>query len=144
MGQAGAFGADSRTPLKKNMGVGIKEIDSQHKGLLELINRLSRMDPNRVDRQKIFAALNALVDYAQTHFDTEERYLKTYEFPGLAQQQREHIAFTADVFKLAQRLESNDPRVHAEIMDLTKNWYISHVLGTDREYMEFLISKGVK
>jgi hemerythrin len=127
---------------KESYSVRIEELDRQHKGLLELINELSAMNTKTPDNQKLFATLNALVEYAQTHFETEERYLTKYNYPKLVQHQREHVVFTAEVFTLAQKFERNDPNLHNTIVDFTKNWYISHILGTDREYVEFLAAKG--
>lgn len=132
----------SQLEWKETYSVGIKELDQQHKGLLELVNRVCNMDPATLPKNEAFAILNTLINYAQTHFETEERLLQTHDYPHLAQQQREHVAFTAEVFKLAQQLEKNDPHLHRQITDFVKNWYISHILGTDREYKDFLLSKG--
>ena len=127
---------------KDSYSVGIKSLDQQHRRLLELINKLSGIDPETKDKKKIFSVLNALAEYAQAHFDSEESYLSKYEYPNLAQQQREHVAFTAEVFRLAQKLEQAEPGIHSEVINFTKDWYISHILGTDREYIDFLLSKG--
>jgi hemerythrin-like metal-binding protein len=129
---------------KKSYSVGIESLDRQHRHLLELINQLSALRPKAADRKGLFTLLNAFAEYAQTHFKTEEQYLTKYDFPGLVQHQREHVAFTADVFRLAQQLENDDPAIHAEVCRFVKDWYISHVLGTDREYIEFLSAKGAK
>lgn len=124
--------------------VGVMELDHQHKELLNLVNQIYAMDPNTVSKTDVFSTLNALVIYAQTHFDTEERYLKAYNFPKLIEHQKEHIAFTTDVFKFAEKLEKNDPNIHRKIVDFIRNWYVSHILGTDRGYKEFLHKNGVK
>ena len=129
---------------KNSYRVGIESLDKQHRHLLDLINQLSTLDPKARDGKALFTVLNALAEYAQTHFETEEQYLKKYDFPRLVQHQREHVAFTADVFRLAQRLEQANPAIYTEVCAFVKDWYISHVLGTDREYIEFLSAKGAK
>ena len=127
---------------KESYSVGIKTLDDQHKRLLELVNQLSVLNPGAPDKKEIFSVLNALVVYAQTHFDTEEEYLKKYDYPRLIQQQREHVTFVADVFRLAKELEQNEPRIHRKVSDFVSDWYGSHILGTDREYKDFLRAKG--
>ncbi|HCV42741.1 MAG TPA: hemerythrin [Bacteroidetes bacterium] len=124
--------------------VGVEDLDQQHKRLLDLVNELTTMDRKKIDNKAIFTALNELVAYAQTHFDTEEGYMTRFEFPHLAAHQREHVAFAAKVFNFAQRLEQNDPHLHATVVDFLKTWYTSHVLGTDREYIEYLVPKQAK
>ena len=128
---------------KDSYSVGIKSLDHQHRRLLDLINELSVIDPKTADAKKVFTALNGLAEYAQTHFDTEEKLLVQYNYPKLVQQQREHVAFTGDVFQIAQDLEHMNSGVRGEVIDFLKNWFISHILGTDREYIDFLLSKGV-
>jgi len=127
----------------ESYSVGVRVLDQQHKGLLDLVNQLWYLDPNVVSKGEIFSTLNALVKYAQTHFDTEERLLKFHEYPRLEQHQKEHVAFTEDVFKFAEKLEKNDPNIHRKIVDFIKIWYVSHILKTDREYKEFFAAKGV-
>jgi hemerythrin len=129
---------------RESYSVGVKELDEQHKVFLEMINALSELDPVKVNTRELFAALNKLVVYAEVHFKTEERYLKKYGYPKLAQQELEHAAFTTDVFKLAESLQTKGPRVFNDVVSFTKNWYRSHILGSDREYMEFLVAKGAR
>ena len=47
---------------KDSYSVGIKSLDQQHRRLLELINKLSGIDPETKDKKKIFSVLNALAE----------------------------------------------------------------------------------
>jgi hemerythrin-like metal-binding protein len=130
---------------KDAYSVRIQSLDIQHKKLLEIVNRVSQMmeapDPSA---KECFVILNELAEYADDHFATEERLLKEHGYPRLAQHLKEHVLFTGEVFKLAQMLEKDMPALRRRVTDFVKDWYISHVLGTDREYIEFLTSKGLK
>ncbi|HLP16074.1 MAG TPA: bacteriohemerythrin [Bacteroidota bacterium] len=127
----------------ESYSVGCREIDLQHKGLLDLVNKIYDLDPNVVSKAEIFATLNALVKYAQTHFATEERILRAHHYPHFDEHHKEHEAFIMDVFRFAERLEKKDPNIHRKIVDYIRNWYTVHILGMDRGYKEFLASKGV-
>jgi hemerythrin len=128
----------------ESYSVGVKILDQQHKGLMDLVNQLSDLDPNVVSKGEIFSTLNALVKYAQMHFDTEELLMAKFKYPKLTEHQAEHTTFTTDVFKLAEKLEKNDPNIQRKIVDFIKIWYVSHILKTDREYKDFFKANGVE
>ena len=130
-------------PWKDAYSVGIKEIDGQHKSLLEIINGLSEVERRAVDNKAFFATLNGLIKYAQEHFRTEERYMEEYGYPDLGPHQEAHAAFTEDVFSLQELLSKGDAAILQKILDFLKDWYISHILGTDREYIDFFAEKGL-
>ena len=126
---------------KESFSVGIKEIDEQHKYLLKLINAFSEEKKRSSDNKVLFGMLNELVKYADSHFTTEEQYMKDHDFPDYPSHQKEHVAFTEEVFALNERLAKEDNDTVLEITDFLKDWYISHVLGTDRGYVDFLAKK---
>ena len=130
---------------KDAYSVRVGVLDAQHKKLLEIVNRVSlMMDSPETSARDCFAVLNELMSYADVHFSTEEGLLKQHEYPKLHQQMKEHVVFTGEVFRLAQMLERGSATVRRETTDFVKDWFISHILGTDREYIEFLVSKGEK
>lgn len=51
------------------MSVGIQEIDSQHKVLIDILNRLFVSIVNRENSTVITEVLDALIDYTKTHFE---------------------------------------------------------------------------
>jgi hemerythrin len=123
---------------KKTYSVGVAEIDGQHQRLLELINELYELQARKSTSDDFFAILNALVKYAEEHFATEEEFLVKANYPETAQQQRQHVRFVADVFRFAERLKQDSPRIRQEIVDFLVHWYSTHILKLDQEYKEFL------
>jgi hemerythrin-like metal-binding protein len=73
---------------KDEYSVGNELLDAQHRGLLDLVNRLDGDEP--LDR-----VLKELAGYADTHFRDEERLIEAAGFPDLAQQKTQHNAFRA-------------------------------------------------
>jgi hemerythrin len=121
--------------------VGVKEIDDQHQSLLDTINTLLVEQRVRYDAAKFSPALYSLIHYAYTHFATEERYLLQVHFPDLKQHVLEHIDFIMKTLSLALKVESSRDESRTELLRYLKEWYSSHVLGTDRKYIPFLASK---
>lgn len=126
---------------KQSYSVGVEEIDRQHQRLLEIINDFEATRLQPAVSEDIFVVLNSLIKYADEHFATEERYLVKYDFPQTVQHQKEHVQFTIEVFKLAQRLSKHDPNIREEITDFLLGWYRSHVLETDQRYKDHIRKK---
>lgn len=122
---------------KPSYSVGVTELDQQHEILLGLINEFAGENPDR-SIKRCYIVLNDLVKYAQLHFNTEETLLGLHGFAGLSTHKMEHDTFTERVFELNQKLQAGDTNIFNEVVDFLKDWYIAHVLGTDREYMDCL------
>ncbi len=122
--------------------VGVKQLDEQHQKLLQLINDLST-EIQEEDAKQCFVVLNELVRYVQKHFSTEEKLMQAHAYPGLSEQQQEHEAFTEKLFELNQKMTASDGEILPELTLYLKDWYISHVLGTDQGYKDFFMAKGV-
>ena len=87
--------------------------------------------------------LNAMVKYAELHFTTEEKLMKKYGYEGLEMQQNEHDSFTMKVFALNEELAQAKGDIYSDLIIFLKEWYVSHILGTDKEYLDFFKEKGV-
>ncbi len=128
---------------KDTYSVGVQVLDAQHRQLLDIINQISSARPDDRTEKFFFAALNLLVKYADIHFSTEEKYMRNCHYAGLADQEKEHREFTERVFALREKLAGKDRQIFTEIQTFLKDWYISHVLGTDRGYISSFAQHGI-
>lgn len=122
--------------------VGVKELDDQHRNLLNTINTLLEEQRDTYEANKFSSALSSLIHYAYTHFATEERYLVEAHFPQLKQHVLEHIDFIMKTLGLALKIEGGKDGPRKELLQYLTMWYSSHVLGTDRQYVPFLTLKN--
>ncbi len=95
----------SRIEWRDSYSVGIEELDSQHRKLLELINEISDAEDAGTPKASCFAFLNAMIRYAQEHFTAEERYLQNNVYPKYLQQKESHENFVRETFVMAQELD---------------------------------------
>jgi hemerythrin len=127
------------------LSVGIDSIDEQHKKLVNMINALNdAMLTNSSDELlgKIFIGLAA---YTQKHFTYEENMFAEYGYPDSEEHKRQHNELIAQVVDLKEKFIENPQRtMSADLMLFLKRWITNHIMRTDKEYAEFLISKGVK
>ncbi len=120
--------------------VGIKELDDQHKNLLDIFNQIAAEQEDKYDRDKFSTSLSTLIHYAYTHFATEENYLDRANFPLIEQHVLEHIDFIMKTMQLALGIENGGDENRKELLNYLKEWYSLHVLGIDRQYIPFLKS----
>lgn len=135
------------TEWQKSYSVGVKELDIQHQNLLKLINELDQYVENRHEassKARCFAALNALIKYAELHFSTEEGYLSKYAYPKHDLQKKEHEDFIDTVFSMNARFEKDGAYTLNEIVNYLRDWYSLHILGMDQGYKQFLAEKGAE
>jgi len=129
---------------KDSFTVGICELDVQHRGLLDLINKIGDLaDGHGTVESSAFGALNAMIRYADNHFRTEEGYLEKYCFQEYRQHKKEHEAFVETVFSMAQELKKANGLSLGAIIFYLDDWYVDHVLGIDQGYKQFLSSRMV-
>ena len=129
---------------KDSYNLGVKEIDNQHRGLFDIISKLFTSRSYDSDGKYFFLMLNKFVEYAQVHFTTEERYMQEAQYPKFAEHQHEHELFIAQVSRLIQDVEKKEPETEDKTLYFLKDWYIAHILGTDRDLEKTLQAKGFK
>jgi len=66
---------------RKDLEIGIDEIDNQHKSLVEAMNKLLEASAAGRAKQEIGNTLDFLSDYVITHFNYEREYKKKNKYP---------------------------------------------------------------
>ena len=125
------------------LSVNIEKIDSEHKRLVEMLNELFETAMAENAAVVLGNILTGMVDYAGTHFATEERYMTEYGFPGYAEHKAEHDASVAKAVDLLERYQVHPEVLSAETAVFLKGWLGHHIMGTDKLYGPFLNDKGV-
>lgn len=122
--------------------VHIEEIDSQHKNIFSIINRLHDAMKARRGKEAIGNLLYELVDYTYYHFATEEKYFRLCNYPHFDVHKSEHDLMRNLVADLRRKFDANTETIIIDVMDLLKDWLSDHVLGSDQKYGSFLNKQG--
>ena len=124
--------------------VGLDSIDRQHKKLLSLINQLQTAVEYSTGEEFEREALDALVDYTKTHFTYEEGLMKDNGYPDYEPHKAQHEKMVKHVEEVLAEFEKDKDTAMTNAIEFLKDWLINHINGTDKQYSEFLIEKGVK
>ncbi len=122
--------------------VGVSELDAQHRTLIDMINQLADFptdDAQASEASASFtAALAAMFEYMQVHFQAEEDYMRRIGFPGLSGHEQEHAGFFTRMADFS--LTSAPSAALAQSMhQYLLNWLLAHILGSDMAYRQFAL-----
>ena len=128
-----------------SFSVGVKAIDSQHRILIATINELHDAMSEGRGREVISKTYNTLLNYTVYHFGTEKNLMNFYGYFGdeLRRHRNEHKAFLRTSVELQNQLDSGHTSLSIPTMDFLRDWWASHILGTDQALGKFLNSRGV-
>ena len=124
--------------------VGIKQIDDQHKQLINMINELNDAMLAGKGKDALMPVLTKLANYCVSHFAVEEKLFDTHGYPETADHKDKHNKMTAKVKALIGEVQSGKSTISIEVMNFLKNWLDKHIMETDKKYGPYLNSKGVK
>lgn len=119
---------------------GIKIIDEQHKGLIDLVNDMIRnATGNNVHEHEYFHKIvHDAVIYMRTHFATEEKIMLLTKFPGFAEHKKEHDNFILAIAEDIKDYEAEKKYTLSSFSRLVKDWLLSHISFFDSLYFEHL------
>lgn len=129
---------------KNQFSVGVKKIDEQHRGLLDIINQTIISIEKKNEWKTTSSIIDSLINYAYNHFATEEQYMLESGYTELSWHVGLHLDFIKKVFTMYQEISLKGTAIQQEILPFLTTWYSEHVLGVDRKYMSCLAEHGIK
>jgi len=121
------------------LSVGVKIIDDQHKGLVNLINEMFNHVTGDKIQEYIYLSkvIHRLHKYAEIHFATEEQLILATSFPGYADHKNEHNSFIITVTEHVKDNESGKKIPLSTFTKFLKDWILSHIAVKDKQYFEY-------
>ncbi|MBF0570166.1 MAG: hemerythrin family protein [Candidatus Omnitrophica bacterium] len=128
----------------ESYSVGVAEIDAQHKKLVSILNLLVSSMAQGAEKKVLSSILTDLAEYAGYHFDTEERYMEKFNFPGLESHRMEHQWFKTKVTTLLEADKNGEPVVAVELLEFLWEWLRKHILGVDQKFSACFRENGLR
>jgi hemerythrin len=129
---------------KESLSVSIPKYDNQHKKLIALINQLHEAMSAGKGKDVLGKVFAELLDYTKTHFADEEAEFKKHAYPEYPLHKSEHDRLTNEVKKYYEEFMAGKGSLSIEIQAFLRDWLQKHIMGTDKKYVPFMTSKGVK
>ena len=136
--------AKSKTELvtwSNAFSVGVKVIDDQHKGLLDLVNDMFNhvVGDKQAEEDYFKQVIQKAVEYVKVHFSTEEKIMTHTNFPGYVEHKKAHDAFVLTVVEKIRDFESgkNTEFTLLEFTQFLKEWILTHIAIMDKGYFTY-------
>lgn len=124
--------------------VNIELIDKQHKTLVDTINQLHEAMKQGKSKEVLGGILNNLIEYAKSHFNTEENFFQRFNYAEKLSHTKEHDDFAKKVVDFKKSFDNGNSMISSEVLNFLSTWIKNHILVNDKKYSEFLNSKGIK
>jgi hemerythrin len=120
--------------------IGVKTIDNQHKKLFDLVNALYDLEDGDDVKEKLRKILYDFSDYIKTHFQNEEHYMLSIDFPYLEQHQQIHN----DIIKSLSEIIHTPAKLNiikSKMRIVAKRYLIDHIQQEDIKIKHFIEEK---
>ncbi len=128
---------------KKEYNLNIKKIDEQHKKFFEILSKADDILLLQKHEKEQEDILKEMFEYADYHFSTEENYFQQFNYPLKDKHIEEHDKYRQKVLDFYAKI-SNENYIYEEMIDFIGNWWIGHILHTDKKYVDFFNKHNIK
>jgi hemerythrin len=118
--------------------VDVKEMDDQHRVLMDLVGQLEDATREGKGKQTVALILAKVIDYTKVHFAAEERLMKAYGYPEFQEHRLIHDKMTAEVLDIERQYKEGRTGMTQDVMQYLTDWYQKHITGTDKKYSPFV------
>jgi len=121
------------------LSCGIKLIDDQHKGLVDLVNDMfNHATGNSIQEHDYFnIVIQEVVKYVKVHFATEEKIMIATKFSGYAEHKKAHDSFVIAVVNNINDYKAGKRLTLSAFTKFLKDWILSHIAMMDKQYFEY-------
>ena len=128
----------------ESLSVGINTIDEHHRYLFDLVNDLIEVVANKLGARELGRVLKALGQYAQIHFQAEERMMQEYAYPRLDIQIQQHQHFLNRMKEFNEELHQNPLIAQFEILIYLRDWLVAHIRDEDTQLSALIWQASIK
>jgi hemerythrin len=121
-----------------SLSVHVKEVDEDHRRLLDLFNILSHAVAQSDARNYIEAVLEELISCTVWHFRHEERLMLKHGYDGLAEHKLEHEQLIESARALQQKFERGSGPLSSEDIEFLEHWLTEHIYVADMQMGSYL------
>jgi hemerythrin len=87
------------------------------------------------------AAIEELVAYVRDHFSNEETLMADNSYPELDAHMKKHNEFVTKINEFQMAFNNGKSALTIDIMNFLKDWLVTHIKGTDRQYGSLIAEK---
>jgi hemerythrin-like metal-binding protein len=121
--------------------IGVPLVDSQHKELINLTNRLYAAcgKGHEFSRAVFLQTIRGAVAYVGYHFSTEEKMMRQVNYPGYSAHKEQHEEFIRTVAREIDNFTGEKEFSPQNFVFFLRDWVLNHIARTDTEMGRYLL-----
>ena len=123
---------------KPEHNIGIEEADRQHKKMLDMMNEVHVLSAQNHSNKSISRALDILITYTEVHFEWEEKFFDSYQYPKSQEHKKHHSLLIQELRDHQKNITIGDQSAVTKELSQLNNWLIEHIKHGDRDYASYL------
>jgi hemerythrin len=113
---------------------GIEKIDSEHRHLISIFNRLSEK-ADQEESADFVKIVDELEKYSNYHFANEETLMKKANFTEIDEHVIQHQIFRQKIDDFKTSIRFGSSMLQSEIIDFLLKWLLKHIMECDAKYV---------
>ena len=123
---------------KITVGVGVDELDDDHRKLVNIFNLPNHAVMEGESPEYLAALLDELINCAVWHFSHEERLMLKHRYAGIEEHKAEHQELIVSAKKLKQEILQADKATVNQQIEFLERWLTEHIFATDMRLGSYL------
>jgi hemerythrin-like metal-binding protein len=135
---------DTRIEWDDSFLIGIRELDHEHKVLINDINRLHGELARHDEKSEIERCLGDIYARMQAHFALEEHVMKEHRYKFFDEHKREHEKLLESYTEyMMQILNDTVVSYSSPIEDALKDWVMNHIIKSDKKMSLMVLDENL-
>ena len=124
--------------------LGSNKIDKEHKHLFHIAGKaFGVVNPDK-KLEKIRTILKELIEYTKTHFDNEEKFMKSISYPELDTHHQAHQKIIISMKNFTKKLPAMSIiEIEKELAHLIEIWFIHHIIYIDKKISQWQLTNDI-
>ncbi len=114
------------------LSVDYRLLDSDHKRLIDIINKLHDSSQNSADRTAVLTLFGELISYTRTHFVHEETLMRKTAYPQFIPHKIAHDRLISQIEDLSKRYAAGQIGLSQDTIVYIRTWLCDHIVEVDR------------
>jgi len=119
-------------------------INTEHKNLFLIAKKAFDVVDPKLKASKVKEILKELIAYTQTHFEHEEKFMKSINFPKLHEHKEKHksiIILIHNFIKDMSSMKVNE--IEKELAHDIEIWFVHHIINEDKKISNWISTNGI-
>jgi hemerythrin len=121
----------------EDLSVGHETLDQEHQKWIAILNDFYQGLKDGKSKEKLIELVVAMLDYTKYHFSSEEKYMKSINFPDFDEHKEKHDFYVNRITEFHDKIKERKMILSLEVTNFLKTWLINHIKGTDQNYARF-------